>query len=283
MQQGTKMKSNKISKVQLEEMLQDPSFVSFISGFTPNKKALTKSTASAGAPVPTTVGTQTSPSHTAAAGDAAATAVGTPQQPTLATAAAAAAGAAATQKPPLPTLSKDMTQVKANDIIPLDEKAFCYHRDGIIQGTSELSRGSASKKAKNRAVLAATAHLINNPKLSDKQKVYALRKAFTHHLSRRIFHSAGLIDNKRYETMKYFFNQIKKLVQEATATDDRRGRAADDKQALVNAVLLATASTPSTENNQDDSPHVTRSDSAPPSQRVLFDLIGIHQATGQKK
>ena len=176
--------------------------------------------------------------------------------------------AAAVQMPAPPTLSKD-TRVKVDEVIPLDEQAVCYHRDGRMWGTGELSRGSASKKAKNRAVL-AIAHLINSPKLSDKQKVYALRKASTHHLSMRIFHSAGLIDNKRYDAMKHFSKRIKKLVQEATATDDRRGRASDDKRALVNTVLLTTASTPSTENEPNEFTITPSSASAPPSQRVLL-------------
>ena len=167
-------------------------------------------------------------------------------------------------------LSKD-TRLKSDEIIPLDEKAFCYYRDGSIWGTGELTRGSAAKKAKNRAVLDLV-HLINNPKLNDKQKVQALRKASTHHQCRRIFHSAGLIDDKRYEAMKHFFNQIKKLVVEATATDDIRGRASDKKRAFVDAVLLATASTPSTETNQDESTPSSSSLSAPPSQRLLFNL-----------
>ena len=83
--------------------------------------------------------------------------------------------------------------------------------------------------------------------------------------------------------MKHFFDQIKKLVQEATATNDRSGRASDEKRTFVNAVLLATASTPTAEINQDKATTSSSSVSAAPSQRVLFDLIGINSKTGQKK
>ena len=241
---------------QIEEMLQDPSFMSCISEFLNSKKAPDSESAASTSTVvlslTVSAATQTSPSVAL-----------------LTTSPSASVpSSAAAQTPPPPTLSK-YTRVKENEIIPLDEQAFCYHRDGRIRGTGELSRGSASKKAENRAVL-AIAHLINNPKLSDKQKVYALRKASTHHLCRRIFHSAGLIDGERYEAMKHFFSQIKKLVQEATATDDRRGRASDDKRALVNTVLLTTASTPSTENEPNEFTITPSSASAPPSQRVLL-------------
>ena len=101
--------------VQLEEMLQDPSFVSYISDFTPNRKALTKSTVSA-APASTTKELAPPPAQT----------------------------------PPPPKLSKDTTNLKLDEIIPLDKKeAFCRYRDGGIWGTSELLRGSSAKKAKN--------------------------------------------------------------------------------------------------------------------------------------
>ena len=73
--------------------------------------------------------------------------------------------------------------------------------------------------------------------------------------------------------MEDFFDQIKKLVQEATATNDNRGKASDEKWAFVNAVLLATASTPSVETNQDEATTSSTSIPAAPSQRVLFDLI----------
>ena len=76
---------------------------------------------------------------------------------------------AAAQTPPPPTLSKDK-RLKSAEIIPLDEMAFCYDRDGSIQGIGELGRGSAPKKAENQAILEIF-NLINTPKLSDKQKV----------------------------------------------------------------------------------------------------------------
>ena len=108
------------------------------------------------------------------------------------------------QMPPHPTLTR-RTRVKTTELIPLDEKAFCYHKDGRVRGDGKLGRSTASSKAESRAVLAIV-KVINKDSLNDKQKVQALRKASTHKDSRHIFHSAGLVDVKEYETMKHGFN-----------------------------------------------------------------------------
>ena len=123
-----------------------------------------------------------------------------------------------------------LTRKTRKDLIPLDERSFCYYKDGSIRGTGELGRGTAATKAENRAVLGIV-NVVNNPKLSDRQKVHALRKASTHHLSRRIFHSAGLIDDKKYKAMKHsvlirsesWFKRLQQLMIEEAKPVMRKG------------------------------------------------------------
>ena len=167
-------------------MLQDQSFIYFISGFTHNKnKQVSTSIAS-----PPASAVPVTNSRGSIAPESSASVV-------------AEATEAAAQTPLPPTFSKD-TRLQLDEIIPLDEKAFChYRRDGSIQGTGDLTRGSAAKKAEFQAIFLEIVNLVNTPKLRDRQKVQALRKASAHHLSRRIFHSVGLIDIKRYEAMKH--------------------------------------------------------------------------------
>jgi len=141
-----------------------------------------------------------------------------------------------------------------------------------------LGRGSAATKAENRAVLDLV-KFVNNDKLSNKQKVQALRKASTHHQSRLIFQSAGLIDNKEYDRMKHWFNQIQKMLQESTATDHAQGRAPDHKRALMRAALLLTQDTPTTAESEQDDVTPIRSGSKPPSKRKLFEALGINPST----
>ena len=124
------------------------------------------------------------------------------------------------QTPSPPTLTRK-TRVK-EELIPLDERAFCYYKNGSLRGTGGLGRGSASKKAESRAVVSMV-NVINKETLSDTQKVQALRKASTHHLSRRIFQSAGMIDDNKYQAMKHVLNQMRKIVADASKATQKRG------------------------------------------------------------
>ena len=75
--------------------------------------------------------------------------------------------------PPQPPLT-NQTRTK-EPLIPLDKKAFCYHKDSIIHGTGHICGGSAATKAENQAFINII-NFISNRNLSDKQKVQALIK-----------------------------------------------------------------------------------------------------------
>lgn len=173
--------------------------------------------------------------------------------------------------PPVPTLTK---KAKTKHLIPLDERAFCFHNDGTICGAGQMARGSSCVKAQSRAVK-KMAEAVNNPNCSDKQNVLALRKATTHQSARRIFRSAGLIDTSQFDDMKHHLGQIRKLVKEATATTSVGERAPDQQRAVVRALVMTMASTPTTDNEPP-------SERKFPSARQLFETVGLSQSTGCK-
>ena len=93
----------------LEEMLQDPSIFSFISHLISQKKKAVVSTVTS----ESTCKAATAISITAAeAGFASSTAIAEPPLP--------------------PTLTR---KTRAKDLIPLDKRAFCYYKNGTLQGT----------------------------------------------------------------------------------------------------------------------------------------------------
>jgi len=160
--------------------------------------------------------------------------------------------------------------VKQGDIIKFDEASFNYKKDGLtLRGCGKSGRGSAPITALSRAVIRIVNGILNS-NINIKQQVLALRKASLHPLVRCLFKSAGLIDDKQYETMKYMAKQMETLIKLARTTDKKKGRAKNDKRGFVEAILLAVATTPTTDDNNNNNNRKKA-----PSMRSRLKLLGI--------
>ena len=53
-----------------------------------------------------------------------------------------------------------------------------------------------------------------------------------------------MIDDEENETRKYITNQMKDIINLATATENSQGRATDDKRSIVKSIMLGIASSP---------------------------------------
>ena len=85
-----------------------------------------------------------------------------------------------TEKPPPPKLTA-RTKVAKKNLIPVEEDAFEYRKDGITPRTTKENT-AAGRMALYRAVKRLNI-AINSPSLNDKQRVVALRTVSTHHKS----------------------------------------------------------------------------------------------------
>ena len=135
-------------------------------------------------------------------------------------------------------------QVRNDELVPLNLDAFCYKKDGsLLRGGDKTVRGSAASQQENRQVHKIIDAILN-PSVNEEQIVLALRKASTHRYVRRFFKSSGMIDDEENETRKYTMNQMKDIINLATATENSQGRATDDKRSIVQSILLGIASSP---------------------------------------
>ena len=101
----------------------------------------------------------------------------------------------------------------------------------------------------------------------------ALRTASTHNDIALHFRSAGLIDNKEYDTMKHISSQVRSLVTDTLKTNNKRGRANDDKRGFFQSLILGAASTP-----PDDNTSKTNG----PSLLSQIKQIGLPISTGRR-
>ena len=169
------------------------------------------------------------------------------------------------------------TKVKAIEIIPLDENAFCYKKDGVtVRGTGVMARGSAPAKAKSRSVRRLSEAIKSEQKLcNDKQIVLSIRTLSTHHSVRHYFRSAGLIDEKDYIELKKMSTQMKNVLEDLNSTEKSRGRASDEKRAARNSIVMSIVDTPENETEEEEEPKPR------PKGRALK-LIGLPRTTGAR-
>ena len=120
------------------------------------------------------------------------------------------------------------TQVRNDELVPLNLDAFRYKKDGsLLRGGDKTVRGSAASQQENRQVHKIIDAILN-PSVNEEKIVLALRKASTHRYVRRFLKSSGMIDDEENETRKYTMNQMKDIINLATATEKSQGRATDD-------------------------------------------------------
>ena len=131
--------------------------------------------------------------------------------------------------PPTPKLTK-----RNKKLIPLNNTAFHLYSDGVTYRHQFLTNGR--RMCLRYAEKIITAILDNN--LNEQQQVLALRTASTHNDIALHFRSAGLIDNKEYDTMKHISSQVRSLVTDTLKTNNKRGRANDDKRFFFNLLFL---------------------------------------------
>ena len=141
-------------------------------------------------------------------------------------------------------MTKRKKKLYKDKLIPLIDTAFHFLEDGVTPRFNSLrtSRRQYSHGVQNiiKAIL--------NPNLNKHQQVLALRKASTHIKLALHFKSAGLIDNKEYETLKHMAGQARSLVKHAMDTNKKKGRANDDKRGCVQSLVLGAVTTPPLDN-----------------------------------
>ena len=120
--------------------------------------------------------------------------------------------------------------------------------------------------------------IIDDPLLSDAQKIVVPRVASTSKRLRHYFKSAGLIDAPEYETLKYMVNQMKKLIIKARETEHRFGRANDDKRGFIQSIVF-TICDDDDDNDDDDNvastTTTTTTTTTKPTKKARLKLLGL--------
>ena len=162
--------------------------------------------------------------------------------------------------PATPILSKKTR--RGINLIPYNEKAFELKKDGTVCSEKNNARSAQSRAIKKLG------DIIDDPLLSDEQKVVVLRVASTSKRLRHYFKSAGLIDVPEYDTLKYMVNQMKKLITKARETNHRFGCANEDKRGFIQSIVLVIV-----DDDDDDDDGV--STTTKPTKKARLELLGL--------
>ena len=161
----------------------------------------------------------------------------------------------------------------------MEQNAFKFKKNGT---TPQLTKDDSSA---GRAALSRTVKClniaINSPSLNDKQRVVALRSVSTHHKSRCFFQSAGLSDVKKEKMLDYVQEQLQNMIAVARRTNDRQGKANDDRRSFVEALVMAIADPGLLDNdNNEGTEHANKTPSPSTIEKINF--LGLPTMTGYR-